>query len=129
MTNSNTLRRKWGCPEVKAMRIAQARALKEQAGKGGLRFEAYLPPGLAEWLLDLIERGVFADPSEAATVIVVAQRAGAARRSSPRIAEPLLPGGDERPLPLGRRGGETFSGIVHGSGAGVRRMAAGCTRE
>jgi len=56
-------------PEAKAARIAQARALKEQAGKGGLRFEAYLAPGLAEWLLDLIERGVFADPSEAVFVI------------------------------------------------------------
>jgi antitoxin ParD1/3/4 len=59
----------WVGPEAKAARIAQARALKEQAGKGGLRFEAYLPPDLAEWLLDLIERGVFTDPSEAVFVI------------------------------------------------------------
>jgi hypothetical protein len=59
----------WNGPEAKAARIAQARALKAQAGKGGLRFEAYLPPGLAEWLLDLIERGVFADPAEAGFVI------------------------------------------------------------
>jgi len=51
-------------------RIAQAKALRQQAGKGGLRFEAYLPPDLAEWLLDLIERGVFADPSEAVFVIL-----------------------------------------------------------
>ncbi len=57
-------------PEAEAARIAQARALSEQAGKGGLRFEAYLPPDLAEWLLDLIERGVFADPSEAVFVIM-----------------------------------------------------------
>jgi hypothetical protein len=60
----------WAGPEAKAARIAQARALKEQAAKGGLRFEAYLPPDLAGWLLDLIERGVFADPSEAIFVIL-----------------------------------------------------------
>lgn len=50
--------------------IGQAKALREQASKGGLRFEAYLPPGLAEWLLGLIEHGVFADPSEAVFVIL-----------------------------------------------------------
>ena len=59
-----------GAPEAYLARIAQARALREQAGKGGLRFEAYLPPDLAEWLLDLIERGVFSDPSEAVFVIL-----------------------------------------------------------
>jgi hypothetical protein len=35
-----------------------------------LRFEAYLPPGLAEWVLDFVERGVFTDPSEAVFVIL-----------------------------------------------------------
>jgi antitoxin ParD1/3/4 len=60
----------WDSPEAAVARIAQARALREQAGQGGLRFEAYLPPDLAEWLLDLIERGVFADPSEAVFVIL-----------------------------------------------------------
>jgi hypothetical protein len=60
----------WDGPEAKAARVAQAQALKEPAGKGGLRFEAYLPPGLAEWLLDLIGRGVFTDPSEAVFVIL-----------------------------------------------------------
>jgi len=57
-------------PDAYLARIAQARALREQAGKGGLRFEAYLPPDLAEWLLDLIERGVFADPSAAVFVML-----------------------------------------------------------
>jgi antitoxin ParD1/3/4 len=60
----------WDSPEAEAARTTQARALREQAGKSGLRFEAYLPPDLAEWLLDLIERGVFADPSEAVFVIM-----------------------------------------------------------
>jgi antitoxin ParD1/3/4 len=50
--------------------IPHAGTLREQARKGGLRFEAYLPPDLAEWFLGLIERGVFADPSEAVFVIL-----------------------------------------------------------
>jgi hypothetical protein len=44
--------------------------LREQARKGGLRFEAYLPSSLAEWLLDLVEEGVFTDPGEAVFVIL-----------------------------------------------------------
>src|SRR6266851_5814955 len=59
----------WPTVEEKAQSIAQAKALQEKAQKAGLRFEAYLPPDLAEWLLGLIERGVFADPSEAVFVI------------------------------------------------------------
>ena len=38
--------------------------------EGGLRFEAYLPPKLALWLLDLIEQGTFLDLSEAMFVIL-----------------------------------------------------------
>lgn len=49
--------------------IAQARILREQARRGGLHFEAYLPPDLADWLLGLVEAGVFTDPSEAVFVI------------------------------------------------------------
>ena len=60
----------WPSAEIKAGGIAQAKALREQATKGGLRFEAYLPPGIAEWLLGLIEQGVFLDPSEAVFVIL-----------------------------------------------------------
>ncbi|MBV9860471.1 MAG: CopG family transcriptional regulator [Alphaproteobacteria bacterium] len=55
---------------ARAARAAQARALREEARAGGLRFDAYLPPALAEWLLDRIERGVFADPSEAVFAIM-----------------------------------------------------------
>ncbi len=49
-------------------RIDQARALKEQARSGGLRFEVYLTPGLAEWVLEMVERGDFIDPAEAVFV-------------------------------------------------------------
>lgn len=48
----------------------QAKALREQAGKGGLRFEAYIPPRIADWLLDAIVREVFTDPSEAVFVLL-----------------------------------------------------------
>src|SRR3546814_4244439 len=49
---------------------AQAESLREQARAVGLRLEAYLPPALADWLLEPIERGMFADPSEAVFAIV-----------------------------------------------------------
>lgn len=48
----------------------QARALRAQAREGGLRFDAFLPSSLADWLLGLVERGVFSDPSEAVFVIM-----------------------------------------------------------
>ncbi len=60
----------WRTAEERASDIAQAKALREQASKGGLRFEVYLPSGLADWLLDFVERGVFTDPSEAVFVIL-----------------------------------------------------------
>ena len=60
----------WRTPADRARDIAQAKALREQACKGGLRFEVFLPPGLAEWVLDFVERGVFVDPSEAVFVIL-----------------------------------------------------------
>lgn len=60
----------WPDPADKAHAVEQAKRLRDQAAKGGLRFEAYLPPGLAEWLLDRIERGKFLDPSEAVFVIL-----------------------------------------------------------
>src|ERR1700693_5359487 len=60
----------WRTPDERAQDAAQAAALKDQASKGGLRFEAYLPSDLAAWVLDLVERGVFVDPGEAVFVIL-----------------------------------------------------------
>jgi Arc/MetJ-type ribon-helix-helix transcriptional regulator len=48
----------------------QAQALREQARAGGLRFEAYLPSRLADWLLEHVEKAHFTDPSEAVFVMV-----------------------------------------------------------
>ena len=42
----------------------QARVLREQARAGGLRFEAYLPGDMADWLLAQIEQGHFGDRLE-----------------------------------------------------------------
>ena len=60
----------WRTPAERESDIAQARSLREQARKGGLRFEVYLPSNLAEWLLYLVEEGVFTDPGEAVFVIL-----------------------------------------------------------
>jgi Arc/MetJ-type ribon-helix-helix transcriptional regulator len=60
----------WPTGEQKQKSMAQAKALRQQAAEGGLRFEAYLPPTLATWLLDQIERGIFRDPSEAVFVFL-----------------------------------------------------------
>ena len=49
---------------------AQAKALRDQARAGGLRFEAYLTGDQADWLLERVEQGLFHDPSEAVFAIV-----------------------------------------------------------
>jgi hypothetical protein len=60
----------WPGTAERASSVAQAKALRKQARKGGLRFEAHLPSQLALWLLGLIEKGEFLDPSEAVFVIL-----------------------------------------------------------
>jgi hypothetical protein len=60
----------WRSTEERASDIAQAKALRSLAKQGGLRFDVYLPPSLAEWVLDFVERGVFTDPAEAVFVIL-----------------------------------------------------------
>jgi antitoxin ParD1/3/4 len=64
----------WPTAEMQAQSVAQAKALRTQAQKGGLRFEAYLPPRLADWLLERIEQGLFLDPSEAVFVMLGEQQ-------------------------------------------------------
>jgi hypothetical protein len=43
-------------------------SVRRQAAEGGLRFEAYLPPGLAAWVISLVEQEVFHSPAEAVFV-------------------------------------------------------------
>ena len=56
--------------ETAQMRIAQAKALKTQAAESGLRFDAFLVPTQATWILELVERGDFIDPAEAIFVLM-----------------------------------------------------------
>lgn len=60
----------WPSAEEKARSVTQAITLREQAKVGGLRFGVYLPPGLAEWVLRLVENGTFINPSEAVFVLL-----------------------------------------------------------
>jgi hypothetical protein len=60
--------------ESNARQMAQATSLRDQARAGGLRFEAYLPSRLADWLLAHIECGNFRDPSEAVFVMLGEQQ-------------------------------------------------------
>ena len=76
----------WRTPADRARDIAQAKALREQASKGGLRFEVFLPPGLAEWVLDFVERRVFlirAKPSSSflGSIRIWSRTANSARRA------------------------------------------------
>ena len=48
----------------------QAHLIRDEVRAGGLRFEAYLPGRLADWLLEHVESGHFADPAEAMFVMV-----------------------------------------------------------
>jgi antitoxin ParD1/3/4 len=43
-------------------------SVRRQAGGGGLRFEAYLPPGQPAWVISLVEQEIFHSPSEAVFV-------------------------------------------------------------
>ena len=43
-------------------------SIRQQACEGGLRFEVYLPPRLAEWVIALVDQDVFHSPSEAVFV-------------------------------------------------------------
>jgi hypothetical protein len=70
----------WPDPADKAHAVEQAKRLRNQAAAGGLKFDAYLPPDLAVWLLDRIEQGNFVDPSEATFVLL-----GEARDLEPHI--------------------------------------------
>lgn len=77
----------WDSPAGAARRMARARALRDQARVGGLRFEAYLPSSLADWLLGHIERGTFRDSSEAVFVMLGEQEE---LEAHPDLREELL---------------------------------------
>jgi len=49
--------------EYEAANRAQAEALKPEASRHGLRFEAYFSPSVAEWVLEKVVKGHFLHPS------------------------------------------------------------------
>lgn len=59
----------WPPKDMEDWAKQQAQSIRDAASDGGLRFQAYLPPVLALWLLDRIENGIFVDPSEAVFVL------------------------------------------------------------
>jgi hypothetical protein len=62
-------------------------SVRRQAAAGGLRFEAYLPPGLAEWVVSLVEQEVFRSPSEA---VFVAMQSFRELEDHPEVKQELL---------------------------------------
>jgi len=60
----------WKTPAEVAADVAQANALRAQAAKAGLRFDAYATPEAADWMLGEIARGTFSDPQEAVFVLL-----------------------------------------------------------
>lgn len=60
----------WPPKELRAWANQQAQVVRVAATEGGLRFQTYLAPELALWLLDRIEQGMFIDPSEAVFVLL-----------------------------------------------------------
>lgn len=64
-----------------------SKAFHQQVSSGGLRFEAYLPPSLASWVVGLVEQGVFHSPSEA---VFVAMQTFEDLERHPAVKEALL---------------------------------------
>lgn len=74
-------------PSYRAAQQEQATRLKEHVAKAGLKFEAYLVPGMAEWTLEQVEKGRFIDPSE---VVFVAMQQFMELQKYPDVGRELL---------------------------------------
>jgi antitoxin ParD1/3/4 len=61
--------------------------VRRQAAAGGLRFEAYLPPRLAAWVIGLVEQEVFHSPAEA---VFVAMQSFRELEDHPDVKQALL---------------------------------------
>ncbi len=62
-------------------------SVRRQAAEGGLRFEVYLPPGLAAWVISLVEQEIFHSPSEA---VFVAMQSFRELEDHPDVKQALL---------------------------------------
>lgn len=65
----------------------QAKNLREDARKAGLRFDAYFVPDVADWVLGEIEKGGFSSPSE---VVFVAMQVFRDLEAFPDLKAELL---------------------------------------
>ena len=62
-------------------------SVRRQAAEGGLRFEAYLPPRLAAWVIGLVEQELFHSPAEA---VFVAMQSFRELEDHPEVKQALL---------------------------------------
>jgi hypothetical protein len=62
-------------------------AVRWQTAAGGLRFDAYLPPTLAAWVIGLVEQEVFHSPAEA---VFVAMQSFRELEDHPEVKQALL---------------------------------------
>lgn len=79
-------------------------SVRRQAAEGGLKFEAYLPPGLAEWVIGLVEQGVFHSPSEA---VFVAMQSFRELDEHPDVKDELLKRAIQKGIDSMKEGGGT----------------------
>jgi antitoxin ParD1/3/4 len=76
-------------------------AVRRQAAESGLRFEAYLPPRLAEWVIALVDQGDFHSPSEA---VFVAMQSFRELNEHPDLKQELLKRAIQKGIDISERG-------------------------
>ena len=74
----------------------------QQACEGGLRFEAYLPPRLAEWVIALVDQDVFHSPTEA---VFVAMQSFQELDEHPDLKQELLKRAIQKGIDSAKEGG------------------------
>ena len=77
-------------------------SVRRQAAEGGLTFEAYLPPALAEWVIGLVEHEVFHSPSEA---VFIAMQSFQELDEHPDLQQELLNRAMQKSIEAAEEGG------------------------
>jgi antitoxin ParD1/3/4 len=84
-------------------------SIRRQAAEGGLIFEAYLPPGLAAWVISLVEQEVFHSPAEA---VFVAMQSFRELDEHPDVKQELLHRAIQQRIDAAEQGGAMPAGEV-----------------
>jgi antitoxin ParD1/3/4 len=84
-------------------------SIRRQAAEGGLIFEAYLPSGLAAWVIGLVEQEVFQSPSEA---VFVAMQSFRELEEHPDLKQELLNRAIQQGIDAAEQGGAVPAGEV-----------------